>query len=389
MTTLLRRRARPEEGHPADLETPRTPEEDAPAAVEWTGPAAWMTKLTTWGLLACLTAGPVALGLAGWMVWTLMTQPSPVSVESDTTARAGEQTSVEAFATDFVVTWLTTTTGQEKRLTPFVGSSSGLVLPEKPWLVWDAAPADAAPVEGISVGSAQGNARGNAQGNTAAVEATSDEPGVWTVTVAATVAETNNAPAVRRYFQVPVAYKDGAMAAQAFPAPVAAPQTAEAPRLAYRYPVALSDPVSAASAEFLSALLVGGDVTRVISPGAQIRAISPAPYTVAEVEEVRVDEDLTELPKDLPDGQEVHVLVTATATPKASAGALSVQYALTLTARDGRWEVSSHDPAPSTLPPDSEDSTGSQDTSIDPGTGSPSTAPTTQPESQQSDSPLN
>jgi hypothetical protein len=290
--------------------------------VEWTGPAAGVTKTITAGLLACLVAGPVGLLLAGWLVWIAATTPTAAPVVSTDVETASARTAVEAFAADFVAAWLTTTNGQEKRLAPFLSSYSGLTLPESPWLLWDAVPA------GI---------------------VSSD--GSWSVTVAATVAESEHAPTVRRYFQVPVVYADGALVAQALPAPVAAPRQAAAPKLAYRYRAGLDDPVATAAGEFLAALLVGGDVTRVISPGAEIRAVVPAPYTTVKVQDVQVDEDLTGLTTETPsDGRQLHLLVTASVVGVAETSGLTVQYALTLTARAGRWEVAAIDPSPTDSP---------------------------------------
>jgi hypothetical protein len=305
------------------VDAPTAEEEAWRAAVEWTGPAAWVTKAISGLLLACLAAGPVGLLLAGWLLWASgANTPPPAPVVSSDPETMDERTAAEAFAADFVATWLTTVTGQEKRLARFLPAYSGLTLPEAPWLVWDAIPAGIVSVDGS-----------------------------WSVTVAATVAESTQEPAVRRYFQVPVVHTDGALVAQALPAPVSAPQQATAPKLAYRYRAGLDDPVAAAAGEFLTALLVGGDVTRFVSPSARIRAVTPAPYTAVEVDDVQVDADLTEVPTASPtDGLQLHLLVTATVTPTTRAGALTVQYALTVTARTGRWEVSSLDPAPAASP---------------------------------------
>ncbi|MGL5823587.1 MAG: conjugal transfer protein [Nocardioides sp.] len=295
------------------------PTESAPVA--WTGPAAWITKTVTGSLLACLVAGPVGLLLAGWVLWNSATMPLSTPVVSSEAETIDERSAVEAFAADFVVTWLTTTTGQEKRLAPYMVSHSGLTLPETSWLVRDAAPAG--------------------------IVTSPTLPGGWSVTIAATVSESDQSAATRRYFRVPVVYADGALVAQALPAPVAGPALAAAPKLDYRYRAGLDDPVAAAAQEFLDALLVGGDVTRFISPSAPIRAVTPAPYTAVAVDDVQVDEDLTDSDVAAPvDGDQLQLLVTATVTPTAKAGVLTVQYALTVTARAGRWEISSVDAGP-------------------------------------------
>ena len=105
-----------------------------------------------------------------------------------------------------------------------------------------------------------------------------------------------------------------------------------------------------AAQEFLAALVVGsGDVTRFISPDAAIAAVTPAPYTAIELEDVLVDHELTEA-DDVPQtGRTVHLLATATAIV-TNDQAISVEYALTMTAREGRWEVAAIDATPQTLP---------------------------------------
>ena len=178
--------------------------------------------------------------------------------------------------------------------------------------------------------------------------------GRWAVTVAATVttpAAQGQDPAqvpapVRRYFTVPLRYDAGALIAEALPAPVAAPATAEPGRLGYRYSLSAQHPASTATAEFLAALLTGaGDVTRYVTPGTQIQAVTPPPYAEVLIRDLDVDTDPADLPMTPSNGDELHELVTAEA--RSSTGqAISVQYALTLTAREGRWEVRAVEPAP-------------------------------------------
>ncbi|WP_203338616.1 conjugal transfer protein [Nocardioides limicola] len=286
------------------------------AALEWTAPAAWITKVTTGALWCCLAAGPPALGLAVWAVWNAPA-PAPVTVASTQPGTLDERAAVEAFAVDYVITWLTTTRGDEKALARFLPTTAGAALPESGWLVRDAA------VSGID-----------------------QVEGAWSVTVAATVAA-EAAEESRRYFQVPVAYEAGALIATMLPAPVAAPGLANPPGLAYRHRVTPADPVAAATAEFLHALLVTGDVARVIVPGTPIRPVTPPVFAAVKVTSVYADRD--RIPTDAPsDGDEIRVLVTATGTPSSDTASLAIGYALTLQARAGRWEVAAIDAAPVT-----------------------------------------
>jgi len=145
---------------------------------------------------------------------------------------------------------------------------------------------------------------------------------------------------------VPSAYDRAALLPQTFPAPVPAPAPPARAPLAYRSPAPDQRPASTASAEFLAALLTGtGDVDRYVTPGTRVQAITPAPYAQVRLQRVQVDADPADLPDVPGNGDQLHALVTAEAT-SAAGQALSVQYALTLTAREGRWEVQSVDPAP-------------------------------------------
>nr|WP_243851607.1 conjugal transfer protein [Modestobacter marinus] len=328
---------------------------------QWTGGSAWATRGATGLLWTALACGPVGLMLGG--VAFLTAQPAASAQTQQVSDTASEQAAAEQFAEHFVVTWLTTPRGEEASLAPFI-DASGIALPEVPWSV--AHPAPAALVD------------------------TGD--GRWAVTVAVTVTtppvegqDPAQAPGpIRRFFTVPVHYDAGALIAEALPAPVAAPATAEPGRLGYRYTLPDQHPASTASAEFLAALLTGaGDVTRYVSPGTQIEAITPAPYAEIRLRNVLVDQNPADLPEEPANGDELHQLVTAEAR-SAAGQAISVQYSLALTAREGRWEVRSMEPAPWLAADQSASSSTSSSTSQPSSTGpvpapSPTTDPTTSP----------
>lgn len=307
----------------APAEDTGIPDGDVRLQGQWTGGSKWATRGATGLLWSALACGPLGLMVGGV---AFLTAPTSASAQTEQVAdTASEQAAAEQFAEHFVVTWLTTPRGDETTLAPFV-DVSGIALPEVPWTVTNPAPAAL-----VQTG-----------------------PGRWAITVAATVttpaAEGQDPaqvpPPARRYFTVPVLYDDGALIAEALPAPVAAPASAEAGRLAYRYNLFAQHPASTATAEFLAALLTGtGDVTRYVTPGTQIPAITPAPYAEVLIRDLNVDVDPADLPEEPSNGDELHELVTAEA--RSSTGqAISVQYALTLTAREGRWEVRSMEPAP-------------------------------------------
>lgn len=309
------------------------------SVLEWTGGAALATKVIRWVLIGCLITAPLALVLAAA---GLSSAPAPAtsSLAQVDQSEIDERAAVAAFAQDFVVTWLTSTDGQEDALAGFVDGAATIKLPKQAWSATNPA--------------------------TAGIEKTDDS--AWTVTVAATVGS-QGAPSVRRYFTVPVTYSAGALIALATPAPVAGPDRAAAPRLGYRYRAIPTSPVAIATGEFLRALIAGaGDVTRFISPGADITAITPAPYSAVELEDVLVDDELTDADANPETGRTVHVLVTATASLTKDQ-AISVAYSLTMTAREGRWEVAAIDASPQVR--------AAAPTPSGTSSGTPSTSPTT------------
>ncbi len=124
--------------------------------------------------------------------------------------------------------------------------------------------------------------------------------------------------------------------------------------------------------------------TAAAQDGDLLQSPPPAPYVAVEIEDVLVDRDISSVNQTDPaTGTRVHLLVTATATGPDKRQ-ITVQYALTLTARAGRWEITAIDPAPLAQAPDptaTSGGTGSQtgtgDSSTDPAAGS--SAPATNP----------
>lgn len=331
------------EGAPVEVVDP-----DAHLQQRWTGGPTWRTRAVQAGLVAALVTGPVAL-LLGVGQAASGTAPAAAPVAEPAALDGGEQAAVGEFAQQLVLLWLQTPRGEEAALADLVDTADLQLA--------------ATPMSGSDPQTAQLVATG---------------PGQWSVTVAVTVTDATEVP-VRRHFQVPVRYtaETGALVAATLPSPVSAPPAAASPQLGYRYTASSSDPVTAASGEFLGALLTGaGDVTRLISPGTQISALTPAPFTGVQVREVATDVDLRGAEASSAPQEPVRVLVTALASVTAEQS-VTVQYALTLTTREGRWEVTSLDAAPlpaaesssPSLPP-SASSTVPSGTS-----GAPSTAP--------------
>ena len=288
---------------------------DAQLVAGWTGGENLKTRSVYVGLLMALAAGPVALVLLA--SGASSAAPPPAAAAAPVVETGGEQAAVGEFAQQFVLAWLGTPRGKETALGGFVDTAN-LALPEKP----------------VSA----------SQPATAGLRRVGTD--TWSVTVGVTV--TDVAGVARRYFQVPVRYQAGAMVAAMLPAEVAGPGTAASPDLAYQYTAALSDPVATSASQFLGALLGGsGDVTRYVSPGAAITAVSPPPYSAVRLMEVRTDQDLHKSPQASATQGVVRVFVTAEATVAADQK-VTVQYAVTMRLREGRWEVAALDAAPAT-----------------------------------------
>lgn len=354
----LGRRGRPTVEEPTEVGGPpvEVVDPDVHLQARWTGGPALRTRVVHGVLVAALVTGPAALVL---VVGQAASATSPLAAPVAETAPqdGGEQAAVGEFAQQLVLLWLQTARGDEAVLADLV-DTAGLQLAETPMTGSDPQTAQL-----VSTGSGQ-----------------------WAVTVAVTVTDVTVVP-VRRYFQVPVRYTvdTGALVAVTLPAPVAGPPAAVSPQLGYRYMASSSDPVTLAAGEFLGSLLTGaGDVTRFVSPGTQISAVTPPPFTGVQVREVTTDVDLRGAGATAAH-EPVRALVTALATVTAEQ-AVTVQYPLTLTTREGRWEVSSLDAAP--LPAE-ESSSPLQPTPTGPRAPSPTTpgGPSTAPPSSAPVSP--
>ncbi|MFD5025031.1 conjugal transfer protein [Streptomyces sp. NPDC058373] len=202
----------------------------------------------------------------------------------------------------------------------------------------------------------------------AAVRVEHVSPGYWSVTVAARVTaspstekdddeepaknndDTEQAGQVLRYFQVPVrsAEGDDGFVATTLPAEVGAPEVGDSVELDYGSPVPgdAKDETAATVARFFSAYLAGaGELDRYLAPRTALRPVSPAPYTQVEV--AQLAELGGDYRRNLPasEGARRQLLVDLwAAAPDRQLRPLT--YALTLTARDGRWEIAAVNAAP-------------------------------------------
>lgn len=151
----------------------------------------------------------------------------------------------------------------------------------------------------------------------------------------------------RRYFQVAVAVDGEALRVVGLPSPIAPPVAGNTTALVYGTAVAAAEPLSETVSAFLGAYLAGsGELDRFTTPGSVLAPITPAPYAQLEVVDLRTPN----APADAPaDGETVRALATVTLTTPLEQ-ITTATYALTLTGRGQRWEVTEIDLAPQANP---------------------------------------
>lgn len=297
------------------------PPNDEPAPLgQWTNGSSLKTKAATGVLVAALVLSPAGLvvGLAAASTGSeSAASPDPVDTR-------GEQAAVEEFAGRFVTTWLSVNSDNaEDDLAGLVDVPDGADFPAEGMLATDPTIADVAQVD----------------------------VGTWTVTVAVTATPAGKSQGVRRFYRVPIVYDAGRVAALALPAPTAAPAMAETPSLTYPGDLNSGDSAWRTVAGFLTALLAGkGDINRYLTPGSHVRPVTPVPFAGIRIRQLAAAVDVGVQPAQAPsDGERLELLVTVTGLTSADgAEGLSMQYALVLTGRDGRWEVTEVEASPQT-----------------------------------------
>lgn len=320
------------------------PKESAPATElhQWAGKQATATKAMKLGLFAAIGSGVVAL------VLVLAGVGSTTPIQSKASTQPVIDTAREAAATDlaqdFVLTWLQSKRGDEKALARFV-RTDGMSLPAQ--ASYTASEPRIASVKAIDPPTRNQSSTGSTSQGGPLQAAGQNYAIVVSVSVVPVGADPAATPE-RRYFSVPVVFVGDDARAAAVPAAVAAPATGGDLTLGYRFRVGLDHSLNQSIGQFLSAMVAGaGEISRYTSPGAPIRAVTPAPYTSVQITDLVSDTDFSAGASGAPaDGATVRVLATATVTATDRAQTSTVQYPLTAIARGGRWEVSALDPMP-------------------------------------------
>lgn len=148
-----------------------------------------------------------------------------------------------------------------------------------------------------------------------------------------------------RYFAVPMTFDGGDRAAgsqpglvvTSAPAEVAGPRRLKAPTSVYGSEVPTESPLAVTVGEFLAAYAGGsGSADRYLAPGVDLPSLVPAPYRQVRMDRLSADESGDGGVRK--DGSTVRVQARVTARD-AAGGLWPLAYALRLTARAGRWEV--------------------------------------------------
>ncbi|MFE2498807.1 conjugal transfer protein [Streptomyces scopuliridis] len=327
----------------------------------------WMA----WGLLVL---GPL-LGVFAYLSPPALSGPSQKTPPPAAPAAVGAQ-GAAGFAQLFVAAFISAGEGDQDELAAYYPAATSLRL------------------EGDS-----GRRRGE---QLTVVRLRETDRGVWSVTVAARITDTQpvvdgrpdrtaaaQAAAAQsmRYFQAAIATAttaDGASGytALAMPAEVSAPERITTPGLIYgpMRPALPADPRTQAVTEFLTAYLTGaGELDRYLAPGTKLAPVAPAPYTGVAVDTLAIEgekgtEPVTTVPAD---GTVLRLLVAMRATGHDEVR-VPLTYALTLKARGGRWEIASLDGAPTPAMPaaSTAPSTGAGGTAT---SAAPTSAATTAP----------
>lgn len=328
-----------------------TPEEGPETEQEtWTGKQDLITRGWKVSGVTALLAGPIALGLvaAGAMSSEPPPAKAPVAVQdANAESQAGE------LARQLTIAWLEGKRGDEKSLSAWVDVPGS--LPSEA-LFRVSEPAVAA-IERVSASeflpkTTPTAAAGPAPGTAGTGKQASATDG-YSVTVSAWVAENDpEASMSRRYFQIPVMFTPTGARAASLPAPVAAPESGGKLEHAYNASADRSHPMVVSAQQFLNSMLADtGEISRYTSPGVVISPIEPPIASAVEIQTVAATEELPSASETVTDGQSAQILLTVQLRDQQQQPGMSAQYALTMKARAGRWEVAAMDPAPQVRAP--------------------------------------
>lgn len=245
-----------------------------------------------------------------------------------------QQQRAGAEAAGFVSAWLSATSTNSEALSRYLGPNAPGMVSREPV---EARNLTAASVETSTDGTLVVTVAGEVKTPS---PTTAKDP----VTPSASASTAEAKPEwVQRWWTVALSEKAGVYSVLGMPSPIPGPGPgrADAPTLGYQH--SAGPELNKAISDFLAAYAAGtGDVSRYVTPGSGIGAIQPAPYSEVKVRSVTtVDEVTAGTPKDRTQARALVVVDLVVGNVQQQS-----QYALTLTARGGQWEVSAVDPAP-------------------------------------------
>lgn len=286
---------------------PETAQAFTPVQTErWTQGQTFKNRLLSTAVL--LTSAAALVGTS--VVVSRATTPEALPVSQTQVDFTRSDQTGAAFASGYLRTWLTASAQEHKALEAY---TSELQFPS-PKL-----PAKASGAGSIDV-----------------VQMSPRNDGLYVVTLAAQVG--TNPAAAQRYFEVVLSRTGQHFAAAALPREVSAPEATSKAANGYREDVKGDALVMQTLTGFFSAYLAGdGDLQRFLTPGTAVTAVKPAPYAKVTVTAASSN---TPIPTTLTDGASMDLLVRAQGNGPQSYQ-LSTDYELTLTARAGRWEITS------------------------------------------------
>lgn len=267
-----------------------------------------------------LIARATPAALCGLLVLALVLSVAGITSRSSATQAAPSvsagDVSPAGFAEMFVAHYLAAGSGQEDTL--------------RTWF------SDAPELRGVKA-----NQRYVARTGVLAVNAVA--PGYWSVTVAADVLATGGpqvADLGTHAFRVGVFDDHGRFVATGLPSEIQLPVGGRAPRTQFGdlRPPASEPELKDSMGGFLAAYLAGsGELDRYISPGVPLSAVQPAPCARVEVSGLAVSPTTT-----TPTGR---VVLARVSCIDGQGRSLTLDYAVRLAQRDGRWEVAELLPA--------------------------------------------
>ena len=311
--------------------------------------------------------GLVLLGFGLSVVAVILAAAS--AGEPEAKAEVVDTSHAEGLAASYVSAWLRASRDDQSLLEPYIGGTRVPLLPVEPLAVRDVAVAGvqrgedpsitsvtvAAYVEQRTGATKSPGAPAGAEESLSIIERATAAPTTPVPTPAAASGSPSSAPTPGakatpvgyqlRYYQVAVREEaPGRLQVIGYPTPVPGPAQGEAISLDYSTRITPDTELGKMLDGFLQSYAAGqSDVSRFLAPDYKLAAIEPAPYTRLHVQEIRTNEAVDAVQPGTP----VRALIQAEAElPDERGSRMGVTVPVTVTFRDGRWEVSSLDPAP-------------------------------------------